>query len=125
MTKRSNPEARLQIAVVQHLALAGVPDLMFFKINNEGKRLPQAGLFLKRLGLRPGVADLFIGAPGKPPLFLELKSRGQKPTPAQEAFAAHCHRIGYGYAWADGIDSALTVLRDWGVLAGTSGRRAA
>ncbi len=116
MAKRSNPETRLQIVVMQHLQIAGVPDLMAFHIKNSGKESLATGALLKKMGVRAGVSDLFIGVPGQPPSFLELKSHGCKPTETQLAFATHCERIGYRWACVDGIDSALAVLRMWGAL---------
>ncbi len=113
---RRNLETRLQVIVVQHLALRGVKDLMFFHIKNSGKESPATGLLLKRMGVRAGVSDLFIGVPGQPPAFLELKSHGKKPTESQVAFGEHCLRLGYDHAYADGIDSALAVLREWGAI---------
>ncbi len=116
MSKRSNPETRLQIIVCRHLATYGVKDLMFFHIKNSGKESPATGALLKKMGVRAGVSDLFIGAPGKPPMFLELKSHGNRPTKTQIAFRDHCEILGYNWAWADGIDSALLILRYAGAI---------
>ncbi len=121
--KRSNPETRLQIVVMQYLQIAGVPDLMAFHIKNSGKESIQTGALLKKMGVKAGVADLFIGVPGQPPAFLELKSDKGTHTKPQMMFAEHCWRLGYRYEVASGIDRALAVLRTWGAL--RSGAKAA
>jgi len=114
--RRSNPESRLQVVVCDHLRLRGVPGLMFFKIDNERKCSPRIGLYRKRMGVRAGVSDLFVGVPGYPPAFLELKSNGQKPTKEQIAFMEHCRKLGYWTRVADNIDDAIDILIAWGAI---------
>jgi hypothetical protein len=113
---RSSPEASLQMAVVQHLQLTGVPGLLFFRIPNDGKRSPQAAQWEKRMGLMPGAADLFIKVPCEPALFLELKAPGKKQTVEQIAFEAAARGSGSLYAVADNIDDALAILTMFGAL---------
>lgn len=113
---RMAPEASLQVTVVEHLRLLGVPGLVYFRIPNDGKRSPEAGLWEKRMGLLPGVADLCILVPGKPALFLELKAKGGKPTPEQWLFGHAVEVAGHGWVCIDNIDDAREFLSGWGAI---------
>lgn len=115
-TRRSYPEANLQIAVVQHLRLRGTPGLIYFAPCNEGKRSVREAVWLKQKGMLPGIADLVIIARGQPVSFLELKARGGKQSPEQIAFEAYCAEVGARYAVVDNIDDALRVLEAWGFI---------
>lgn len=114
--KRIGPEASLQVTVVEHLRLYGVHDLIFNHACNEGVRTPAQGLFLKRMGMLPGIADLYIGVPGAPPSWLELKALNGKQSDEQIAFEELCLRNGSRYAVADNIKDALRILHGWGAL---------
>ena len=109
-------ESALQIAVVEHLRLRGVPGLLYFKIPNEAKRTKTEGARMKAEGMLPGVADLFVKAPRFVPLFLELKRKGEKPTEHQWAFKEAALDAECGYAWADNLDDALRHLQEYGAF---------
>lgn len=109
-------ESALQIAVVEHLRLTGVPGLLFFSIPNEGKRSAANGARLKAMGMLPGVADLFVKRPDRYPLFIELKAKGKEPRPEQWAFHKAAYQADCGWAWADNIDDALKILREYGAI---------
>lgn len=109
-------ESALQIAVVEHLRLTGVPGLLYFSIPNEGKRSAANGARLKAMGMLPGVADLFVKHPGKIPLFLELKSKGKIPRQDQRQFGEFAGNAGCYWEWADNIDEALNFLRLYGAI---------
>lgn len=113
--KHKHPEAQLQKAIVEHLRLIGTPGMIYFSLPNEGKRSPQAGLELKRMGLRPGAADLCIVVNGRAH-FMEFKSKAGSQSPEQVAFAADCVVAGCPYELANNIDDALHVLSKWGAL---------
>lgn len=117
-TRRRNwgPEAALQYAVIEHLRLAGVPGLVYFHVPNEGKRTTEEGAHLKRMGMLPGASDLILIAPGLGSAALELKAKGEKPTPEQLAFSYAWCEAGGVYDWADTIDKALAILTRWGFL---------
>lgn len=114
--RRIGPEAGLQITVVAHLQLRGVPGLLFHHPCNEGKRSESAGLFLKKMGMQPGISDLVITVPGKPNLYLELKARGGKQSLEQSEFEWAVTRAGHVYRLVDNIDDAIAVLEDYGAL---------
>lgn len=113
--KKQRPEARLQKALVQIVQLQHMPGVLWFSIPNEAKRSEALGLELKRMGLRPGVADLCFIVGGRVH-FLELKSRDGKQSPEQVAFAADCAIAGAHYELARDIGEACGVLARWGVM---------
>lgn len=113
--KRMTPEACLHVTVAEHLRLAATPGTWFLHIANEGKRTPAEGAHLKRLGMMPGAADLMIVSPAGV-FWLELKAKGQKPTPEQFVFGELVIGSGHEWAWADNIGDALTQLRRWSLL---------
>jgi hypothetical protein len=105
----------LQKAVVQHLKLTGVPGLIYFSVPNEGKRTAMMAGHLKAMGMLPGVSDLVMVHDGRI-YFLELKAKGEKPTELQLMFGTSAMAAGAQFAWADNIDQAITVLRDWQLI---------
>lgn len=123
--RRMTPEASLHIAVAEHLRLAAMPGSWFLHIPNEGKRSLAQGAHLKRLGMFPGAADLLIFT-ALDVCWLELKALGNRPTPEQIAFGELAKATGHRWAWADNINDALAILREFGALKPDAGiRRAA
>ena len=114
--KRLTPEASLQMAVVEHMRLNAMPGCWCMSVPNDGKRTPATALHLKRMGMLPGAADLFINIAGEAPHFLELKAKGGKQSPEQIAFQELCSETGAWYYVATGIDEALSILMEWGAL---------
>lgn len=114
--KRIYPEAALQRGVVQFLTLAGTPRMVFFSIKNEGRRSEALGSEFKRQGMKPGASDLCVIAPGKMPLFLELKAKGGKQLPEQVAFQADVVMAECRYEIADSLDAATRILADYGAI---------
>lgn len=113
--RRARPEAALQRAICEHLRLVGIHGMIYFSLPNEGKRSPQAGLELKRMGLRPGAADLCVVISGRAH-FMELKSAVGKQSNEQAAFAADCAIAGCPYEMVNSIDAALRILTAWGAI---------
>lgn len=115
------PEQQIQKAVVAHLRQRGVPGLVFWHTPNNvhgGRRRDHiAGAIHKGMGARAGVSDLVAFHRGK--FFaLELKAPGGRPTEAQLAFIADIEREGGFTCIAEGLDRALAVLEQWGLLRG-------
>lgn len=123
-TPRRRPEAQLQKAVVQHLMLTANPGVIWFSIPNEDKRSVRAAAELKRMGMKPGVADMCIIVNGLAH-FLELKSPGGKLSEVQTMFMMECFASDTPYEVANNIDEALSTLSRWGAIKPTSSRRAA
>lgn len=117
MSRRKNPEAQIQRAVVQHLHARGMPGLVFFHVPNGGSRGPIEGAIFKGMGVRAGVSDLILVHAGK--IFaLELKAPGGRATEAQMAFQSEIDRAGAFTAMPEGLDAAIATLEAWGLLRG-------
>jgi len=102
-------EDNLQEACVRWFRLQ-YPNIVIFAIPNGGYRNSREAARLKKTGVLPGVADLFIMKDKYPPpwdmstaaeayhgLFIELKTGKNKQTAAQKAFEAKCKAEGYQY----------------------------
>ncbi len=81
---------------------------------NEGKRSLRYGKLMKDLGLRPGVADLFIAMPaqGFNGAWIEIKSKSGHVSPNQKEFLADMATQNYFTAVCWSIDEGITLL-DW------------
>lgn len=70
----------------------------------------------KRLGMRPGVADICLTLPGGRSAYLEIKSEKGRQSPEQKAFELHCEMNGAPYAVARSAVEAHRILTSWGAL---------
>lgn len=90
---------------------------VFLHVGNGEARDAITGARLKRMGVLPGVSDfLLIGPPAGRVRALELKRRGEKPTPAQFKFMDDVRLAGGDAEWVDSFDAAVAVLRRWGAV---------
>lgn len=110
---RRYPEAALQRAICQWLIIAGVPGLLWFHVPNGMVSNARTVAHMKRIGMRPGVADLVVIMPGGKTHCLELKAKNGKLSRDQIVFSADCAIAGVPYKVCDNIDDALRVLRSW------------
>ena len=86
-------------------------------ISKNGKRISFEGGRLQRMGARPGVSDIVLAAPPNAQLHvLELKRQGAKLSAEQEAFFDEVRACGGKVAWADNVNAALEILREWGAV---------
>ncbi len=102
--------------------------VVWLHIANERRTTPREGAYLKRMGVRAGVADFLIissgwyeGASGyfeEPPsiCWLELKTTKGKQSAAQKQFQKDVEIIGCEYALARSVDEAAAVLKQWGAI---------
>ena len=92
---------------------------MLFHIPNEGKRSPRTGAELKRLGLKPGVPDLFLAVPrpinGVPwgGLFIEMKVNNNKCTENQKKWIRNLLQYGYQVKVAYSADEAINIIKEY------------
>lgn len=115
--KRDDAEYRLQVAVVEHLKLRAMPDVVWYAVPNGEHRSKATGAKLKKMGVRPGVADLMLILPPEGhSAALELKVNDNRASVAQGDFAADCRNAGATYAIAWDIDQALAILEAWGAI---------
>ncbi|MFQ5439681.1 MAG: VRR-NUC domain-containing protein [Paracoccaceae bacterium] len=117
MKRRGTPEADLQRAVVQALRFALPRTAIIHHSANEvtapGPRGAKRQAILVGMGVHPGFADLMVLCDARV-LFLELKSRKGKLSPAQEAFRDAVTAQGHGWALVRSLDDALGALADHG-----------
>ena len=104
-------EAIEQIIVVEWLKQC--TDLPFFHIAGERKCSPQYGAFLKRLGTKPGVSDLFFPRASKSfsGMFMELKTLKGKPTVEQISFLEEMKKEGYFGIICYGSKEAIETIK--------------
>lgn len=114
--KRQNPEETLQRAIVQHLRLLGKKDCIWFAVPNGIPSSKRTGARFKAQGLTAGVSDLCFVLSDGSFAAMELKAKGGRMSTEQKAFAAKCEMVGAPYAVCYDLDSALSVLRAWGVI---------
>lgn len=83
-----------------------------FHIGNERKTSVSQGRILKRMGVRAGASDLFIGIPKNNyhGMFLELKAGNNKPTEAQLNFMEDFSSQGYYCGWCRGFEEAQKMI---------------
>ena len=115
MTRRSNPEYNLQVAVVAHLERRAARNVYWCHVPNEGRRTPKQGAQMKRLGMSKGAPDLIVLCDGRA-CALELKSKTGRLTMAQVATRDKWRAAGGTYAVAYNIDEALDYLISWGAI---------
>ncbi len=102
-------EDEVTAAVVEYCSLRGVP---VAHVPNEGKRSPQQGAKLKRMGLSPGFPDLVIPLPcgvyhG---LYIELKVGNNKTTADQKRWLTKLSTNGYAATACWGVDEAMNTI---------------
>ena len=83
--------------------------------------IPLQAIINKRLGVRAGVSDV-LAFHNKKLYCLELKSDTGKLTPAQKAYIMAMAAQGAYCDVAYGLDDALRIFEDWGLLSGKTAR---
>jgi hypothetical protein len=82
-------------------------------IANERKTSIQAGYFLKRMGVLPGVSDIFMAWPvcHYHGLFIEVKSSKGKPTKSQIDFLNRVSAKGYMARLCYGAQEVIDTMK--------------
>lgn len=112
MEKQVATEAQEQTAVIEWWRFAcrkyKVPECSLLHIANEGTRSAARGRLQKGLGVRAGVADLFLSVPRGEfsGLWIEMKRKGGRVRPEQREFLGHMQALGYDGAVCHGFDEA-------------------
>jgi hypothetical protein len=119
MTRRKHPEQIIQRAVFDHLRTRAVPNCFYFHVGNGGYRKPIEAAIMKGLGVKAGVPDVVAIHKGRV-YALELKAEGGRATPKQLESIAAMEAAGAYCCIAEGLDRALAVLEQWGLLRGTA-----
>jgi hypothetical protein len=86
-----------------------------FHIPNGAKRTKFQGAELKRLGLRPGVPDLFLAVPRGTfhGMFIELKTSKGVVSPVQLSYLELLTEEGYCAVVSRGAEDAIGKLQDY------------
>lgn len=105
-------EDQEQIAVVDWCTAMRIP---VAHIPNEGKRSPQRGALMKRMGLQKGFPDLFVPLPrgGFHGLFVEMKAICGTCTKEQREWLAELNQYGYAVCVAHGATAAIEKIRKY------------
>lgn len=109
------PEQILQINFINWINYH-YPDIgdLTYHFANERKCTPQQGVLLRRMGVKRGVADLFIAYPRAQTnfsgLWLELKTETGKLTKEQREFLEKMRAQGYCASCAWGIEQAKDIF---------------
>lgn len=114
--RRSNPEHKIQVALMDYLAIAGRRDLHWFAIPNGEKRHIMVASRLKAEGVRRGTPDLCFLLPEGRVGWLEMKTAKGTLSAEQKAFRDRAQMLGHFWAMARSVDEAIPHLTEWGVL---------
>ena len=109
-----HPERELQISVAGWLDIALADPCVWFHVPNGEKRSPRTAGLLKRMGVKAGVPDLFVFAPGIV-VALELKAGKGRATETQEAMLDRLNECGVHTAICKSIEQVEQALRFAGV----------
>lgn len=109
-------EYKIQVALLDYLAIAGRRDLHWFAIPNQSNRHIRNATKMKAEGMRAGSPDLCFLLPEGRVGWLEMKTRTGSLSPAQKQFRDRALSLGHFWAMARSVDEALPHLTTWGVL---------
>ncbi len=107
-----HPEKQLQIALNNAWSREG--RFMYFAYFNNPRNKIQ-GQQNKLMGVRAGISDIIIPAPGS--IFIELKSLKGKQQPNQKSFEAECLEYGMVYILGRDFDQIREEVKNhctWG-----------
>jgi VRR-NUC domain len=114
---RHRPEQELQRIVLQHLQMRAPPECVYFHVGNGGARSPIEAAILKGLGVTAGAPDLLLWHDCRS-YAIELKSEAGRVSEAQLEMLNRLSEAGVYTAVCHGLDRALAVLEEWGLLRG-------
>jgi hypothetical protein len=114
--QRSSEEAKLQMALWQHIKLLKPKNVIAYHAANGEHRSKRTAGRLKAMGVVPGVPDLSLVLADGRAAFMELKAIGGRLSPAQKAFEEQCAAMEVEHAVVSDLDTGLRILRAWGVL---------
>lgn len=101
-------EDALQMQCVQWYRYQYGDSRLYMNYNNP--RSAVAGVKLKRMGMRAGVADLSLMLPDGRIAYIELKTATGRQSPAQIEFAEDCAALGAPYHLVRTLDAFVEVV---------------
>jgi len=114
--RRQQPEAEIQVAIVEALRLVLGRHYLVVAVPNGGQRSRVEAAIMQRTGTLAGAGDLVITGAGFSG-WMEVKANGPKLSKAQIAFRWECAKRGIPYAVVNSIDAALETCVAWGIAA--------
>lgn len=108
-----NAEAIEQIKICEFLRQK--TDLPFLHIPNGNASCVSTGRLLKKMGVTPGVSDLFLPRGNKifHGLWLEVKTITGRASPSQLMFISKMIEEGYGAHVVYGADAAILIIKSF------------
>lgn len=105
-------EDEATITVVEYCCLRGIP---VAHVPNEGKRSPQQGQKLKRMGMQKGFPDLVIPLPrgNYHGLYIELKVGSNKTSAEQKEWLTSLAVMGHAATACWGVDEAINTINTY------------
>ncbi len=113
---RKLTEEQIHISIVHLLLARGHPKLIWHHPANGELRAKRTAWRLKRMGVKPGVADFALTLPDGRSAFLEVKAPAGRQSLVQKAFQAQCEANGVPYTIVRSSYEAETVLACWNAL---------
>jgi hypothetical protein len=112
---RKKQEPKEYEGQIKLVAWARSKDLPLISIPNAGKRSAWQGEKERAMGLTAGVSDLFLARPSFAfhGFWLEMKSKGRKPTPLQEEWLGRMRGYGYKAEYYDDWENAKIAIIDY------------
>lgn len=103
-----------QIKIMDWVRFNNLDDFIFH-IANERQTTPQHGSILKRMGVKPGVSDIFCAKAkmGFHGCFIELKVKGGKVSDSQKEFLQTVNAAGYLGVIRWSADEAIETLKEY------------
>jgi hypothetical protein len=109
-------EHKLQVQLMDYLAIVARPEIFYFAIPNQSNRHIYSAAKMKAEGVRSGVADLCFMLPAGRVGWLEMKTIKGSLSANQKAFRDRAQALGHFWGMARSVDEALPILTAWGVL---------
>lgn len=115
MQVKITPETAEQICLFDWIRTQPHIEPYAMHIANERRCSIQQGKILKRMGVKAGVADIFVAIPRGiyHGLWIELKAGKNKATPLQKEFLANMAKQGYLTACVTGYENAREIIENY------------
>lgn len=113
--KQVATEEQEHLALMDWIKLYPFLERNIIHIPNGGSRFLLEAVKLKKMGVKPGVSDLFLCLPisNKSGLWIELKSKNGKISPSQKEWLTRMRANGYSAEVAYGCDEAIRIISDY------------
>lgn len=111
-------EDHIQKTVMEWVRMRPLLSPYVFHIPNGGDRTVSYRAKLKKMGLKPGVSDLFVALPRAKycGMFLELKSEKGRLSVEQKVFLSDMEKVGYLTKVCFSIEEAIQAIEEYASL---------